>query len=296
MMKIIAIIVFVLGITFFMSFNDKWTGTPRERKPLTGVLLLLLAIGLSCVTFIPANTVGVKYSMISGTSEQTLSEGVAFVSPLSRIYKIDTTVQERTQEGVSVQTKDAQYVSMEVNIKYQVTKQDAFKVYKGYKTLEDLETNIIANYTQNALNEICVQYNVIDLLGEGRSEVVKRTEELLRVEFANEGVTFKTLTIKDIDAGKAIEDAIEKEATAKKAVETAKQELEKAKIDAETKLTQAEGEAKANAVKTKALTDKVLAEQWIAKWNGELPLVAGDDGVMIDINKLIENNSKEGKE
>ena len=59
------------------------------------------------------------------------------------------------------------------------------------------------------------------------------------------------------------------------------------KDEAETKLIQAEGEAKANAVKTKALTNKVLLEQWIEKWDGKLPTVSGDDN-MIDISKLLK--------
>ena len=64
----------------------------------------------------------------------------------------------------------------------------------------------------------------------------------------------------------------------------AKQNKEKAKTEAETKLIKAQGDAKANAVKTKALTDKVLLEQWISKWNGILPLVSGSEGNMIDIS------------
>lgn len=93
-----------------------------------------------------------------------------------------------------------------------------------------------------------------------------------------------------MDAGDEIEKAIKAEAVAKKAVETAKQNKEKAKTEAETKLIQAQGEAKANAVKTKALTDKVLLEQWIEKWNGILPTVSGSDSNMIDISELLKNS------
>lgn len=36
------------------------------------------------------------------------------------------------------------------------------------------------------------------------------------------------------------------------------------------------------------LTDQILIEQWIEKWNGELPTVSGSNGNMIDISKLLE--------
>lgn len=241
-----------------------------------------------CVTVVPANTVGVKYSAFSGTSEETLGEGIHFKTPFDTIYEIDTTVQERTVKDVKVQTSDAQFMSMVVNIKYQVSNKDAFKVYKGYKTLDALNKNIIANYAQSALSEICTQYNIIDILGDKRNEVIGKASDLLKEKYAAEGVTFKDITVKDMDAGAQIEGAIEAEAVAKKSVETAEQNKLKAQKDAETKLITAQGEANANAVKTSQLTDQILIEQWIEKWNGELPTVSGSDGNMIDISSLLK--------
>lgn len=235
---------------------------------------------------IPSNTVGVKYSALHGTSKNTLKEGVHFVTPfVDKIYKIDTTVQERTDKSVSVQTKDAQWAKMQVNVKYEVSKSNAFKVYKQYKTMDALKENIIGNYAQNAMNEVCSNYNIIDLLGDQRNEIINKASEILRENLEKEGVTLKMLTIKDLDAGKKIEKAISDEAVAKKQVETAKQKQEKARTEAETKLIEAEGEANANAVKTKALTPEVLQEQWINKWDGKLPKVT-DGNTMIGLDNL----------
>lgn len=283
---VIAGLVFIVG-SFYNYKEERWVKKPNKLF-LVGLLSLFIFAGTLCISFIPANSVGVRWSIFNGTSENTLNEGIALKGPLDKIYIISTTVQERTDKDVSVQTKDAQWVKMEVNVKYQVSKENAFKVYKGYKTLENLKTNIIGNYAQEALNKICSEYNVIDILGEKRNEVVTRTTELLKDKFLEEGINLKALTIKDVDAGEAIEKAIEDEAIAKKAVETAKQNQEKAKTEAETKLIEAEGEAKANAVKTKELTKEILLEEWIKKWNGELPKVAGEDGVMIDLNDLLK--------
>ncbi len=285
-------ILVILGILFMVgSFYDleeeKFNNNPNKLI-IAGLICFAIFIVSSCVAVVPANTVGVKYSSLNGTSEKTLNEGIHFVTPfVDKIYEIDTTIQERTDEGVSVQTKDAQWVKMEVNVKYQVSKENAFKVYKGYKTLSNLNKNIIGNYAQDALNEVCSEYNVIDILGEKRNEILMKTNEILKHKYLVEGVDLKSLTIKDVDAGEAIEKAIQDEAVAKKAVETAKQNQEKAKTEAETKLIQAEGEAKANAVKTKELTDKILIEKWISKWNGELPKVS-DEGNMIDISELLK--------
>ena len=241
---------------------------------------------MQSICVIPSNTVGVKYSALHGTSKDTLKEGVHFVTPfVDKIYKIDTTVQERTDDNVSVQTKDAQWSKMQVNVKYEVSKSNAFKVYKQYKTMDALKDNIIGNYAQNAMNEVCSNYNIIDLLGDKRNEIINKATDILKQNLEKEGVTLKMLTIKDLDAGKKIEKAISDEAVAKKQVETAKQKQEKARTEAETKLIEAEGEANANEVKTKALTPEVLQEQWINKWDGKLPNVT-DGNTMIGLDNL----------
>lgn len=257
-----------------------------NKKGLLSVVPLGLLVFVQSICVIPSNTVGVKYSALHGTSKNTLKEGAHFVTPfVDKIYKIDTTVQERTDDKVSVQTKDAQWAKMQVNVKYEVSKSNAFKVYKQYKTMDALKDNIIGNYAQNAMNEVCSNYNIIDLLGDKRNEIINKATDILKQDLEKEGVTLKMLTIKDLDAGKKIEKAISDEAVAKKQVETAKQKQEKARTEAETKLIEAEGEANANAVKTKALTPEVLQEQWINKWDGKLPKVT-DGNTMIGLDNL----------
>ena len=278
------------GILIVGTFSFIYLGITDKNKKffIFAALSGVLCIGLSCVTSIPANTVGIKYNFIFGTSEDTLSEGLVLKSPLDKVYLIDTTVQERTIENLSSQTKDSQFVTISVNVKYQVEPANAYKIYKGYKTLENLDTNLIANMAQRCIEEITTKYNIIEVLGEKRNDIY-RDEVLLKERLLAEGINFKMLTIKDTDAGDEIKSAIRAEAIAKKAVETAEQNKQKAEIEAQTKLIEAEGEAAANKVKTESLTDQILVQQWIEKWNGIMPIVSGQDGTMVDISSLVDN-------
>lgn len=45
-------------------------------------------------------------------------------------------------------------------------------------------------------------------------------------------------------------------------------------------------EKQANELKEKTLTDNVIKEKFIEKWNGELPKVTGNNGIL-DISKLL---------
>ena len=56
------------------------------------------------------------------------------------------------------------------------------------------------------------------------------------------------------------------------------QELLKAQLEAEKKITEAKATAEANSLLQQTLTDKVLMEKFIERWDGVLPSTyAGED-------------------
>lgn len=294
----LSFMLFIIKILFFGGIIGflVLTYTQKNKKFVFGsIISLILFVGAFCIDFVPANNVGVKWSMFGGTSNQTLSEGIVIKAPFDKVYIIPTTVQERTMKDISVQTNDSQFLKVEINVKFSVNKENAYNVYKRHETIDNLKKNIISNYSQKALSLVCTDYNIVDILGEKQNEVYQKSSDQLEKMLKSEGVNLVQLTFKDLDAGKEIEKAIRDEAVAKKNLDTAIQNKEKAKTEAETKLIQAEGEAKANKVKTKALTSEVLLEKWIETWDGKVPYVSGSDGNMIDISelfKLVEKGNK----
>jgi regulator of protease activity HflC (stomatin/prohibitin superfamily) len=288
------------GETYY-DVERQWKCNKRQFLALLGLIICLF----SFVTRIPANTVGVVYSPFGGTKTQTLTEGMHTKMPLDTIYEISTEVQTLTIENVTTQTKDAQYVTSTLDIKYRVDESNAYLVFKQYRKLNAMSNTLIAPTTQRVLELITTKYNVIDILGEKRSDVYSELQMSLTEELAKYGVEFYSISILDMDAGTAIENAIEQEAVAKKAVETAEQNLlraeteakqqsvkaqaeqDAAKIKAETKLIEAEAEQKANDMLTQSLTDEVLQKEWIDKWDGKMPTyyagADGETGIMLNV-------------
>ena len=85
--------------------------------------------------------------------------------------------------------------------------------------------------------------------------------------------------------------------------QVAQQQLLKAETEKQTAITnaqaaaeaakiKAEGDAKANKLLNDSLTDKVLENKKIDKWNGELPKVSGSGSTIIDYGDLNGNSSK----
>lgn len=281
---VLTIILFVaMGFKLEGSGYDEklvWKMNKRQLVSLVGVLIILT----SCIATIPANHVGIQYSPFGGTKEETLDEGFTLKSPLDKIYAISTETQTTRIEGLTTQTMDAQYVISELAVKYKVSEANAFMVFKQYRTLENMSTSLIKDTTQRTLEHITTKYNVIDILGEKRNDIYSELEIALAKELAKYGVEFDSISITDMDAGEKLEAAIEDEAVAKKAAETAEQNRIKAEKDAETKLVKAKAEKEANELLEKSLTDRILQQQWIEKWDGKMPTYyGGDANLMIGV-------------
>lgn len=290
-MKIfLTIVLIILAIAIFvvMGFQHDENGFKANKKQFLFVIPLVIILIMNCVAWVPSNNVGIKWSAFSGTSEKTLGEGVQIKSPLDKVYLIPTTVQERTMKNVVVQTKDAQSVTAEVNVKFAVNKKDAFKVYKRFGDLDALKKNIISNYAQMAIEQTVTKYNVIDAIGSKKNEIYKTATNDLDERLSEEGVQLVSLTIKDMEPDAAISKAISDEAVAKKEVETAEQKKQKAEKEAETKIIEAEAESKANKLKESSLTKEILMQQMIEKWNGELPKVTDSSSGLFNLDSLLK--------
>lgn len=282
----------VLGLSEDEELNINWKFKTRQVFSLAGLLICLIG----CVTKIPANSVGIVYSPFGGTREQTLSEGFHTKNIFDTVYKISTEVQTMNVTNLTTQTKDAQYLTSVLDVKYRVNTSNAYLVFTQFRTLKNMSDNLIIPTTQRILEHITTKYNVIDILGEKRSVVYSELEKTLAEEFAKYGVEFYSISITDMDAGAALENAITEEAVAKKAVETAEQNLLKAEteakqksvmakaeqeaamIEAETKLIEAEAEKSANEMLNQTMTDEILQKLWIEKWNGQMPTYYSGSG------------------
>ena len=254
----------ILGISVEAEYSKKWS--------LLGLLWLVIIL-FGCFTNIGANKVGIMYNPFKGgIQDEVLGEGFKTKTPFDKVYKISTEVQEFTFSNISVQTNDSQFVNTILQVQVRIDKENAFEYFKKYggKQLADIQ-NILSNTTQKQLEMVTTQYNIMEVLGEKRDEIVNKTLEQVQIELAKDGIIVERMILVDTDAGDAIEQAIQKEASAKKEAETAKYLKEKAELEGEAKVIEAQKEKEANELKQKTWTNEILTEKMIEKWDGILP-------------------------
>ena len=252
-------------------------------------LFCLLLIGFGCFTNIGANRVGIVYNPFrGGIQSYTLGQGYKTKSPLTKIYKINTEVQELTFKNISVQTNDSQFVNAIIKAQVKIDSNKAFEYFSKYKdkNLEDI-SSLLSSTMQKQLETITTQYNIMDVLGAKRDEIVNKSLDLIQKELIKDGISVLRITLVDTDAGEQIEKAIANEAVAKKEAETAEYKKQKAQLEGEAKVIEAQKEKEANELISKTLTDELLMEQFIEKWDGKLSVVSGNANGFFDISEIL---------
>lgn len=227
----------------------------KLRKTTVLGLLPILLLGFGMVATVPVNSVGIVFNQFTGVQQEVRQEGIHVKSPFEKFYIIPTEIQSKELLGLTGQTKDAQWIKMDLDIKYRVSRTKAFEVFTRFRNLENVDNTLLSPIVQRSVESVTTQYNVIDILGEKRNEAYTLIEREVAARLAESGIEFISLVLTDTDAGSAIEQAIEQEAVAKKAVETALQVKARAEIDAQTKVMQASAAAEVAIIEAQAVAD-----------------------------------------
>lgn len=289
-----------------------------KRKGLLGgiVLALVIIIGVImlalCTTRVPAGYVAVQYNMNGGVKDEVLTQGWHLVSPTTKttLYTVGIEQSYLTagnngdsegDESFSASSSEGKAMQIEMTFTYQYqpdSVNDVFTRFKG-QSGKDVRDSFIKPNMISWTKEVIARYKVSDILGEERANVNIALTEYLSEKFEKYGITIANVSLSNIEVDEETRQAINAKITAQQNAETqsinnqtnidkaaaeAQVKLTQAQAEADAKKIQAEAEAKANELLQQSLTDKILRQEYIDKWNGELPdIVTGDDSMSLMI-------------
>lgn len=244
--------------------------TLRRIAIAIGTVVTVVLFLIFGVERVPERAVGIKVSNRTGVQQKTLDTGYHFTIPFfERIYTIPTGVQSIAMTELTTQTKDGQWLSTNLDVKYRVNPSKAMNIFSDYKDLETVNNTLISPAVQRAIESVSVEYDIYEVLGSERSKMYEKVDAALKKSFEKFDLEFVSFTITDQDAGDEIEAAMKDEAVKQKAVDAAKQDQEKARIAAETQkieaqaaadaeVIRAQGQAEANAKLSGSITDELI--------------------------------------
>lgn len=313
---LVGIALVIAGIVITIIKNAKenirdYYGTPEESQKkskrnkwiamiIAGVLIFVL--GCSFV-IIPTGHTGVR-TTFGQVSDKPVPKGFNFKAPfVQKIAQVNNKQQDATIDAmVWGETKEKTPVyATDIVVTYQISPERSAWLYTNVTNVSNLMDNkLVASSIKSAMVELDAD-NVTS-----RSKIEPLTQEKLNASLAGkygEGtVTVIKVVINDMDFEEEYNQAIAKKSVAQRdqeakaienqtAIEEAEADKKVAILNAEAKAEalriETEAEAKANELLKQTLTDAILREMFLNKWDGKLPLVSGSDGTMIDIDSLL---------
>ena len=292
-----------------------------RRSGFIGAVILGLAIVIGivllalCTTRVPAGYVAVKYNMNGGVQDDILTQGWHLVPPTVKTTRYTVGLEQsyltsdergdsKEDESFEGSSSEGKAIKIDLTFTYQYQPENVVGVFKRFKGQSGKEVrdsfikpNIIA-WTK----EIVAKYKVSDIIGAERANINTAMTEYLAKKFEPYGITITNASLINVDVDQDTRDAINKKITAQQNYETqaienktavdkaeaeAQVERTKAQGKADAQLIKAEAQAKANKLLNESLTDSVLKQHYLDKWDGVLPKVSGDGSMILDVGELV---------
>lgn len=251
----------------------------------------VLVVALNSFTSVEAGHSGVVLTF-GKVSEAVLSEGLHVKIPfIQQIIQIDNRVL-KAEVDCSSASKDLQTVSSTIALNYRVRNEASAKIYKEVGL--SYENVIINPAIQECVKAVTAKYTAEQLITE-RQIISDQMKELLNEKISSYGLELEIFNIISFEFTAEYNAAIEAKQTAQQNALKAEQDLQRIKVEAEQTVAQAEAEAEAYRLKSEQITPQMIAMEYIDKWDGKLPAVAGGDSssMLIDISEIIKEMEAE---
>jgi regulator of protease activity HflC (stomatin/prohibitin superfamily) len=238
---------------------------------------------------IDAGHVGVKVNLygsqkgIDGITEVT---GMVFYNPFTtKIYEFPTYVQHKEytgEESFSINSKDGSEFKVSPIVNYQIiTEKVPFIFGKYRRSLEQIENGFLKTAVYDAFR-IATNGYTADSLISNRENFETKVRSILEKQLNAEGFLIQQFTsnlvypetfVNAIDAkNNAVQQALKAENDVRTAEANAKIKIATADGNAQSLIIQAKAEAEANRLKQSTLTQLLIQQQFIERWDGKLPI------------------------
>ncbi|KVC88034.1 hypothetical protein WJ95_12270 [Burkholderia ubonensis] len=274
--KIIFIVLLAAVAAVAVTAAAAARSNPRKIRPAIGggvfAVVVVASVLFISLTQVRQSTIGVV-TTFGHIEKDTLTEGLHVLNPVSNVHEVFVGVAVAKVEKAQAASKDLQSVHTDLTMNYRV---DPSRVRALYAMAPSLTYE--SDYIQPAMFEVfkavVSRYTAEQLVTE-RQLVSQDILSALVTKLRPYGFLIQDINITAFAFSEAFDQAIEAKVTASQKAEQAERELQRVKFEADQKIAQAEGEAKAIAIQAQAIKtnggDDYLRLQAINRWDGKLP-------------------------
>lgn len=265
---------------------------------IAGLVLIILA---SSFTIIPTGFTGVR-STFGQIDTATVPNGFNWKIPfIQNIVQVNNKQQDIRFEDEAIWSETLERTAIQykgITVTYQINSEKSAWIFAN---ISDYESNLVTNsLVASGIKSASKNLNDTDATNRSIIEpkALEQIQKSLDEKYGADVIYVNKVVINNADFEDSYNDAIAKKQEAQLAKEQQEivnqQNIDKAAAEAEAAITKAEGEAeakkiaagaeaKANELLEKSITDNILSDKYIEKWNGELPQVISDGNVMYQL-------------
>ena len=298
---IIAVIAVAFAIGAAVSFKKRASKAGIAFIGLIALCVLALALVPSSFHTVETGEVAVVKHL--GLAKEVKTPGTYFSFCLTNTYDFYDTKVQNVDITTAAYSSDAQTMSIQMTLQYQIMSDRVIDVASQYGSLDTLQ-NRIQSIAIEKTKSILSSYKAMDIIADRASMSPAVEEAIIKAVGDEYFVNIVAVVLTNIDFSDAFEQAVEDKMIAEQAklkaeyenetkiaqaaaeaeakLKEAEAAIEIAKAEAEAKKIAADAEAEANRIVNDSLTDKILQEKYLEKWDGKLPnVMTGEGGIDI---------------
>lgn len=169
----------------------------------------------------------------------------------------------RSEDAISVKTKEGLNSQMDVSIRYKMEKEKAQKVFTEIGSTEEIIRKLIRPTAREEIRTAASSFSINQIYSANRSDFRAAVERDVRNDFEEFGFKVQKVQIRNVELPERVETAIEEKESVEQEIEKKEKEVEREKLEKERKIIEAEGEAEKNEILDRSLTEKVLTDRYI---------------------------------
>lgn len=273
--------------------------------PIAALLFFALVLMVASVRVVPVGQALVAFNTVT-KGFQLARQGVTFIAPLISVTqtydlrRLEYTMSAAQGEGrrASVDdslwspTKEGLQVGIDLTVWHHL---DPLRVVDIHQRIgPDYEEKIIRPAVRSVIRLVISEYGVMEIYSAKRAGIQDEINEKIKKLVEKDGFVIDEVVLRDVRFTDEFSKAIEAKQIAQQAAEQMKYVLEKEQKEAERKVIEASGRARAIETINEALRQNpnYIRYLYVDKLSDKISVIVSDQNTIMDLKGIIENRPK----
>jgi prohibitin 2 len=281
------------------------TAMPGRIGATAALLLVLLAVMVSSVRVVPVGHALVIFNTVTA-SFRLASQGVTFVWPVISqtaqydLRRLEYTMSSSMGEGRKANVDDSLWsptqeglqVGIDLTVWHHIDSGRLITIHQ--KIGPDYEEKIIRPAVRSVIRLVISEYAVMDVYSSKRASIQDEINVKIKALLEKDGFIIDEVVLRDVRFTDQFGKAIEAKQIAQQSAEQMKYVLEKEQREAERKVIEAQGRAKAIETINEALRQNpnYIRYLYVDKLSDKISVIVSDQSTIMDLKGILESKSK----